>query len=166
MRSRVPFLALVFALGAVAGCSGGASVPPERCSATDPNCSRAVFSYVIEPQNSWQTPDAPIAVGTSVTIAFQERACAGSAQQGGPPPAAGCDAWFVPASFQIITPGIANANLLCPVTTTLVSAGTLRFTRTGPGDPLLGAGNAGAHGYCRMDVSDPSHASNTFTVFL
>ena len=166
MRFPVTVSAVVFALVGLAGCGGGGSAPPTGCFPNDPNCGKLVVSYVIEPQAAWQAPNAPIAVGDSVTIAFHEQRCVGSAQQGGPPPGVGCDAWFVPSNMQIITRPIASVRQSCPVTVTFVSAGTVRFTRTGPGDPFLGAGNAGARGYCQMDVSDPINASDTFSVFL
>jgi hypothetical protein len=104
-----------------------------------------------------------------VNVSFHERRCVTSGQQGSSPPGTGCDPWFVPGTLvgtvaQMASP--LGGTIACPVTVTQTAPGTLRFTRTAPGDPRFGAGNAGAHGYCDIEVSDPATRSFSYGIIL
>jgi hypothetical protein len=160
--------ATVMSLGCLiglAGCAGGAA--PNHCFPGDQQCGRLIAAYEVEAL-AWQTPNTPIPIGSSVTVSFHERRCVGSGQQGQPPPGVGCDPWYEPSTLTaIVQPlGLQPNGLACPVTVAETKAGTFRFTRTGPGDPIIGAGNANATGYCVIYVSDPKTASDAISIYL
>jgi hypothetical protein len=161
-------LTLVLTSASVLGLAacGGGSVP-NKCYPGDNQCGKLRVDFFLQAQGGlWQTPDAPIPIGSSVDITFQEQRCVGSGQQGTPPPGVGCGVWYVPATLASHVVPLSNTNTPCPVTVTQRATGTLRFTRTGPGDPIFGAGKAGVNGYCRIEVTDPATNSVPYNVIL
>jgi hypothetical protein len=133
------------------GCGGGGA---SSCVGGDQVCPVLVTFYSFQPA-SWQTPPAPVAVNASVDIAFTEIRCTQSSNNRKPLPGTGCSAPYPPAAplgVRVLTMTDGGA---CPLTSSVVAPGTLRFTRTGPGDPKLRAGSGGLPGYCAVDVSDP-----------
>jgi hypothetical protein len=149
MGVQVALLGFAFAAG---GCSGGGA---SNCAGGDQVCPVLITSYTLQ-ATSWQTPPAPLAVGTSVDVAFTEQSCKTSSNSRKPLPGAGCSAPYAPSQLVASTLPLADGSA-CPIASALVSPGTLRFTRTGPGDPRLRAGSGGLPGYCAVDVSDPGH---------
>ena len=163
------FYAMVAIVLSMTGCGGGGSNSANHCFPNDPHCGQLTVDYALMTQPFFQTPDAPIPVGASVVLTFQEQRCVGSSQQGGPPPGTGCDPPFVPQTltayvFPMGSP--LGGTITCPVTVVQTAPGTMRFTRTAPGDPVLGAGNANARGYCSIEVSDPTTKSAPYEILL
>ena len=149
----VSFVLLGFAL-AVGGCSGGGA---GSCVGGDQVCPVLITSYLLQPSSSWRTPDAPIAIGASVDVAFTEQTCKSSSNSRQPLPGTGCGASYAPSQLVVSALPLSDGTA-CPITGVVVSPGTLRFTRTAPGDPRLRAGSAGLPGYCAVDVNDPGHS--------
>jgi hypothetical protein len=149
---RLRFALLGSAL-VIAGCGGGGA---SACTGGDQVCPVLVTSISLRPADSWQTPAAPVPVGSSVDVAFVEQSCSSSSNNRRPLPGSGCTAWYpAPASRLVVTTLPLPDGSPCPIASAVVGAGTLRFTRTGPGDPRLRAGNAGLPGYCGVQVHDP-----------
>jgi hypothetical protein len=152
MRLRLRFgLAAALVLG---GCGGGAAA----CTGGDQLCPVAITSYTFEPAPSWQTPAAPIPVGTSIDAAFVEQKCTSSSNSRRPLPGTGCTAPY-PAPAIVATPMAMADGRPCPLTIDVVATGTIRITRTAPGDPMLRAGSAGLPGYCAVQVTDPGRGA-------
>ena len=134
------FLALP-AVVVMAGCGGGGtSAPP------------TVLEYQLVPSI---TPPltAPVPVGSSVTIVFQEQRCRFTARPNGPPVGVGnCDPWYAPTSLSASTELKANRQP-CMLTIQQTAPGTLLVTRTVPGDPVTQIGSTS--GGCDLDIRDP-----------
>ncbi len=152
MRGRVGLFVLALAFG---GCSGGGA---RACSQGDQVCPVLITSYLLQPAASWQTPAAPIAVGSSVDVAFIEQQCKTSSNSRVTLPGSGCSASYAPQQL-VVSPLPLADGTPCPIASALISPGTLRFTRTAPGDPRLRAGSAGLSGYCGVNVTDPGHSA-------
>jgi hypothetical protein len=126
-------------------------------------CDNLTIFWTLDLAAGWHTPDAPIAVGASADVPFQEQRCTGSNNHNTHPPGVGCGAWYAPSQL-VAKPLPITGGSPCPIATTQVAPGTLRLTRTGPGDPRLQAGAAGLTGYCAVAVDDPAHSDATVIV--
>lgn len=164
MRSLALIIGLLCSLGGVAACGGGATAG--FCSHADTNCVIRFAQDTVRAQPDFQTPDAPIAVGASVTVRFEEQHCV-SSSRGGTSLGTVCDPWYVPNSlFAVVALMGPPPGVTCPVSVAQTAAGTLRFTRTAPGDPKFSAGHANAFGYCLISVTDVTTNSNPYHVVL
>ncbi len=149
MRVQTVLLGGALIFGGCGG-AGGASA----CVGGDQACPVLITTYLFQPA-TWQTPPVPVAVNASVDVAFTETRCTQSSNSRKPLPGTGCSAPYPPPAqlgVKVLTMVDGGA---CPLTSSVVVPGTLRFTRTGPGDPKLRAGSGGLPGYCAVDVSDP-----------
>lgn len=163
MRFVSMVIVVACAIAGLCACSGGGASAQQRygCFPNDPNCGKLIPVYTLMWPAGWQQPDAPLAVGASADLAFTEQRCLEPGQRGGIPPVGSCDQPYLPAKLIGTVQPMANTNAPCPLTVVQVSAGTLRFTRTGPGDPIVSNGRTGAKGYCDVTVSDPATGSGT-----
>ena len=145
-------VAALFLVVGLSACGGAGSA--RNCLLGDPFCNSVIHDYELEPSPFFDSPSAPIPVGSSIDISFHERPCTTSSSES-PGAPGGCGAWFVPGQLVGNTRDLSNKSTPCPMTITQVARGTLRFTRTAPGDPILFAGTGNANGYCAVDVHDP-----------
>ena len=159
MRGWSAFLSASLFSAGLAACSGGSG--GFHCLAGDPHCHdplRTDYGLRTVPFG-YTPPPSPIPVGASLDVTFQEQKCTGNGSQSGPPPGSGCSSWYTPAVLFGRVAAISNSNAPCPVTVTQTTTGTLRFTRTGPGDPNLGSYVSSARGYCSIEVLTPEAAA-------
>jgi hypothetical protein len=155
MRGCSVVFSVVALLFGSAACAGGAG-SGVHCLAGDPFCGAPLrASYTLLPLAAFVPPSAPIPVGSSIDVAFHELKCLGNGSQSGPPPGSGCGAWYIPAVVHATVAPMFNSSTPCPVTVAQSGPGTVRVTRTGPGDPTVGPIASGARGFCLVYVSTP-----------
>ena len=167
MRALLMLSSLVFLGAGLAACSGGSGF---HCLAGDVHCHDPLTTYwVVQAVPAYQVPAAPIAVGASIDIVFQEQRCASNSSESGPPPGAGCGSWSTPSVvFGNVQP-LQGTGAPCPVTVSETGPGRLHFTRTGPGDPALKPFGNTVGGYCLVHVYTANSAqtqSGPYDVYL
>jgi len=154
----VPIVALsVF----VAGCAGGGGSTAPGCPAGATFCASFAQGYQLEAVQP--APAVPLPLGVSAVFTFNEMLCAPVITQGPTQNVlSGCQPPFTPATLNTSVAPVTDSGPShpCGLSAVVTSPGVVTFTRTGPGDPLLGNGT-GATGFCSVIISDPSHPNAT-----
>ncbi|HTD38852.1 MAG TPA: hypothetical protein VK669_15180 [Candidatus Limnocylindrales bacterium] len=158
MRSGIVAIAIVALVFTLPACGGGGSTGL-KCLQGDPHCGEVDVGFALEWAPYSGPMLAPLPIGASMTLTFQEQLCTGTGSQSGVPPGVhlGCEPPFTPTSLSVYVWPTSTGGPR-GIDGQMTAPGTVTLTRTGPGDPRAIGGPNNAHGWCQVTISDPTHS--------